>query len=68
MEIHKLMSAQELANYLGLTYGHIRRLLLERPDQLPPYIQITETRKRWKIEDVDKWLEERKHANETEIN
>lgn len=66
--IHPLMTAEQLAQYLQISYGHVRRLLnAGREDELPPYIQVTPTRRRWSIDTVQKWLSEKEKKNGTAV-
>lgn len=53
----RLYNAKQLSILLGVSYGHVRRLLSESPESLPPWVPIGKIR-RWRKETVEEWLEE----------
>ncbi|ABM62066.1 helix-turn-helix transcriptional regulator [Halorhodospira halophila] len=52
-----LLTTNDLAQYLGLAPGAIRARLCRGQD-LPPYIKLGR-HYRWRLDDVDAWLESR---------
>lgn len=57
--IPQTIGIQELANVLGVSRAQIYRLRSEgRGEDLPPTIMVG-TRPRWRVETVNKWLEDR---------
>jgi len=52
-----LLTAQQTAEKLHISYSHFRHLLAETPSQLPPFITVGK-RKRWREESVVRWTED----------
>lgn len=52
-----LLTAEQTARELSISYSYFRHLLSEDPKQLPPYIVIG-TRRRWRQESVANWAKE----------
>ena len=52
-----LLTAEQTAKKLGISYSYFRHLMAEDPKSLPPYIIIGKCR-RWREESVAAWAEE----------
>ena len=52
-----LLTAQQTAAKLSISYSYFRHLMAEDPSKLPPFLMIGQ-RKRWREETVAKWAEE----------
>lgn len=55
-EPREVMTAKQLAQYLGLAYGTLRNLLSKKEKSLPPYKNIGGY-KRWYLPTVKAWFE-----------
>lgn len=56
-----LLTAQQTAEKLAISYSHFRHLMSENPENVPPYILIG-TSKRWRESDIEKWLDSKTKA------
>lgn len=52
-----LLTAQQTAEKLNISYSYFRHLMTENPSQVPPFIMVGK-RKRWREESVVRWTEE----------
>ena len=52
-----LLTAQQTAEKLNISYSYFRHLMTENPSQVPPFIMVGK-RKRWREESVVRWAEE----------
>ena len=51
---NKLLTSKELAEELNIAPNTLYNRLSQKPEQLPPYITICNS-KRWRLSDVWKW-------------
>lgn len=52
---NKVMTAQELSEFLGLSYSNLRVILHRDASQLPPYFTVGQ-HKRWYLSIVEEWI------------
>ena len=57
-----LMSPDETAAYLGVSKEHLRRL--RKAEQGPPYIRVSERVVRYRLADVQAWVDARRKGGE----
>lgn len=51
-----LLTAQQTAEKLQISYSYFRHLLTKSPNMLPPFVLVG-TRRRWREEAVNQWAE-----------
>lgn len=59
-----LIDITEIANRLGVRREYVRDRLVKSGDFPPPAISLSQRIKRWKEEDVNRWIE-RSYAQQT---
>lgn len=52
-----LLTAEQTAQVLGISYSYFRQLLSTNPKALPPFITIGKCR-RWREESIEEWTAE----------
>lgn len=55
-KVTALLSLRQLAEVMGISYGYIRILKSQRPEELPPHIIIGGGLIRYRATDVDAWI------------
>lgn len=50
-----LLTAQQTAARLSISYSYFRHLMAENPSKIPPFVFIG-SRRRWREEAVDQWV------------
>ena len=52
-----LLTAEQTADRLSISYSYFRHLLAKDPTRIPPFVTIGK-RRRWRPETIDRWFEE----------